>query len=68
MAIRKVAAKAAREVGGERLVHKAADEISELLSSENGRLSRMFGIPKIWRVNTGLNLPTDCYRTLDYSW
>jgi hypothetical protein len=68
MAIRKVAAKAAREVGGERLVHEAADEMSDLLSSESVRLSRMFSIPKLWRVNSGLNLPTDCYRTLDYSW
>jgi hypothetical protein len=65
-AIHKAAAEAAREVGGEALVDKAADEISELMSAENVRLSRLCAIPNKWRDKRGLNLPADCYRTLGY--
>jgi hypothetical protein len=65
-AIRKAAHVAAKEVGSQELATKAGEEISEWLSSENARLSRLATLPKPWRGKQGVNLPTDCHQYLGH--
>lgn len=65
-AIRKAAHVAAKEVGSQELATKAGEEISEWLSSENARLSRLATLPKQWRGKQGVNLPTDCHQYLGH--
>ena len=65
-AIRKAAHVAAKEVGSQELATKAGEEISEWLSSENARLSRLATLPKQWRGKQGVNLPTNCHQYLGH--
>ena len=65
-AIRKAAQVAAKEVGSQELAAKAGEEISEWLSSENARLSRLATLPKQWRGKQGVNLPTNCHQYLGH--
>ena len=65
-AIHKAAQVAAKEVGSQELATKAGEEISEWLSSENARLSRLATLPKQWRGKQGLNLPTNCHQYLGH--
>ena len=65
-AIRKAAQVAAKEVGSQELATKAGEEISEWLSSENARLSRLATLPKQWRGKQGVNLPSDCHQYLGH--
>ena len=65
-AIRKAAQVAAKEVGSQELATKAGEEISEWLSSENARLSRLATLPKQWRGKQGVNLPTNCHQYLGH--
>jgi len=65
-AIRKAAEVAAKEMGSQELATKAGEEVSEWLSSENARLSRLATLPKQWRGKQGLNLPTNCYQYLGH--
>ena len=65
-AIRKAAQVAAKEVGSQELATKAREEISEWLSSENARLSRLATLPKQWRGKQGVNLPTNCHQYLGH--
>ncbi len=59
--IRTVAANAGRRLGGEALASQAAEEVSELLSSEAYRLSRLLTIPQRWRGDMALRLPADSH-------
>ena len=65
-AIRKAAQVAAKEVGSQELAVKAGEEISEWLSSESARLSRLATLPKQWRGKQGVNLPNDCHQYLGH--
>jgi len=65
-AIRKAAQVAAKEVGNQELAAKAGEEISEWLSSENARLSRLATLPKQWRGKQGVNLPNNCHQYLGH--
>ena len=65
-AIHKAAQVAAKEVGSQELATKAGEEISEWLSSENARLSRLATLPKQWRGKQGVNLPTNCHQYLGH--
>ena len=65
-AIRKAAEVAAKEMGNQELATKAGEEVSEWLSSENARLSRLATLPKQWRGRQELNLPTNCYQYLGH--
>ena len=65
-AIRKAAQGAAKELGSQELVAKAGEEISEWLSSESARLSRLATLPKQWRDKQGVNLPIDCHQYLGH--
>ena len=65
-AIHKAAEFAAKEMGSQELATKAGQEVSEWLSSENARLSRLATLPKQWRGIQGLNLPTNCYQYLGH--
>ena len=65
-AIHKAAEVAAKEIGSQELATKAGQEVSEWLSSENARLSRLATLPKQWRGIQGLNLPTNCYQYLGH--
>ena len=65
-AIRKAAQVAAKEVGSQELAVKAGEEISEWLSSESARLSRLATLPKQWRGKQGVNLPNYCHQYLGH--
>ena len=62
VSISTVAANAGRRLGGEAVATQAAEEVSELLSSEAFRLSRLLAIPKRWRADQALRLPDDSHR------
>ena len=65
-AIRKAAEVAAKEMGNQELATKAGEEVSEWLSSENARLSRLATLPKQWRGKQEFNLPTNCHQYLGH--
>ena len=65
-AIRKAAQVAATEVGSQELADKAGEEISEWLSSESARMSRLATLPNEWRSTLGVNLPSECHQNLGH--
>ena len=60
--IRTATANAARRLGGEALATQADEEMSQLLSSEGHRISRLVQIPWSWRSDKILCLPTESHR------
>ena len=57
--IHRIAADAGRRLGGETLATQAAAEVSECLSSESHRLSRVVEIPLRWQGDRALRMPSD---------
>ena len=64
IAIRRAAADAGGLLGGEHTAEQAAEEVSELMSSEAVRFSRWGCLSKRWRSMMGLRLTEDSCKTL----
>ena len=61
ISMRRVAANAGKRLGGETLATQAMEEVSELMSSQGHRLSRLLQIPQRWRADRALRLPDDSH-------
>ena len=59
--IRIAATYAGRQLGGETVALQATEELSELMSSQASRLSRLLKIPQGWRDDNGLSVPADAH-------
>ena len=59
--IRIAATDAGRRLGGETVALQATEELSELMSSQASRLSRLLKIPQGWRGDNGLSVLADAH-------